>query len=84
MTLTSTNPPCKGSIGSDYDSAVNPTLIIRQAGPRHDTDMLLLRRLKRTFFMNGQFRRYTGCAVGEITLVIAGILIALRIDTGHE
>lgn len=46
--------------------------------------MLHLRRLKRSFFMNRQFRRYLGYAVGEILLVIAGILIALRIDTWHE
>jgi len=34
--------------------------------------------------MNRRFRRYLGYAVGEILLVIAGILIALRIDTWHE
>lgn len=34
--------------------------------------------------MNRQFRRYLGYAAGEILLVIAGILIALRIDTWHE
>lgn len=46
--------------------------------------MLYLRRLKRSFFMNREFRKYLGYAVGEILLVIAGILIALRIDTWHE
>ena len=34
--------------------------------------------------MNREFRRYLGYAVGEIILVIVGILIALRIDTWHE
>lgn len=34
--------------------------------------------------MNRQFRKYLGYAVGEIVLVIAGIVIALRIDTWHE
>ena len=34
--------------------------------------------------MSGQFRKYLGYAVGEILLVIAGILIALRIDTWHD
>ena len=46
--------------------------------------MLYLRRLKRSFFINRQFRRYLGYAVGEILLVIADILIALRIDNWHE
>jgi hypothetical protein len=46
--------------------------------------MLILRHLKRSFFMNREFRRYLGYAVGEILLVIVGILIALRIDTWHE
>ena len=46
--------------------------------------MLFLKRLKRNFYMNRQFRKYLGYAVGEILLVIAGILIALRIDTWHE
>jgi hypothetical protein len=46
--------------------------------------MLYLRRLKRSFFMNRQFRTYLGYAIGEILLVIVGILIALRIDTWHE
>lgn len=34
--------------------------------------------------MDRQFRKYLGYAVGEILLVIAGILIALRLDTWHE
>ena len=34
--------------------------------------------------MNRQFRKYLGYAIGEIVLVILGILIALRIDTWHE
>lgn len=34
--------------------------------------------------MNGRFSRYLACAAAEILLVIAGILIALRIDTWHE
>ena len=34
--------------------------------------------------MNREFRRYLGYAVGEIVLVIIGIVIALRIDTWHE
>jgi hypothetical protein len=46
--------------------------------------MLFLRRLKRNFYMNRQFRKYLGYAVGEILLVIVGILIALRLDTWHE
>lgn len=57
---------------------------LRRRSARHGEGMLLLRRLKRGFYMNGQFRRYLGYAIGEIALVIAGILIALRIDTWHE
>ena len=34
--------------------------------------------------MGRKYRRYVGYATGEIVLVIAGILIALRIDTWHE
>ncbi|NNC76788.1 MAG: hypothetical protein HKN77_02425, partial [Woeseiaceae bacterium] len=34
--------------------------------------------------MNREFRRYFGYAVGEILLVIVGIIIALQIDTWYE
>lgn len=46
--------------------------------------MLLYRRIKRKFFMSREFRKYLGYAVGEILLVIVGILIALQIDTWYE
>jgi hypothetical protein len=46
--------------------------------------MLLYRRIKREFLVNREFRKYLGYAVGEILLVIAGILIALQIDTWYE
>ena len=51
---------------------------------RRQVAMLILRQIKRSLFMNREFRRYLGYAVGEIILVIVGILIALRIDTWHE
>jgi hypothetical protein len=46
--------------------------------------MLNLRRLKRTVFLNRDTRRYIGYAVGEILLVIVGILIALQIDNWNS
>ena len=34
--------------------------------------------------MNREFRRYLGYAIGEILLVVAGIFIALQIDTWYQ
>lgn len=42
--------------------------------------LLFLRRLKHAHFMNERFRRYLLYALGELLLVIVGILIALQID----
>ena len=46
--------------------------------------LLLLRRLKHGVFMNNEFRKYLGYAVGELLLVIVGILVALQIDNWNE
>ena len=46
--------------------------------------LLLLRRLKHNLFMKSEFRRYLAYAVGELMLVIIGILIALQIDNWNE
>lgn len=46
--------------------------------------MLGLRWLKRTVFLDHDSRRYIGYAVGEIFLVIVGILIALQIDNWNS
>jgi len=46
--------------------------------------MLGLRWLKHTVFLNRDSRRYIGYAVGEILLVIVGILIALQIDNWNS
>ncbi len=46
--------------------------------------MLGLRWLKRTVFLNRDTRRYVGYGVGEILLVIVGILIALQIDNWNS
>jgi hypothetical protein len=46
--------------------------------------MLFYRWIKRGFFMSREFRRYLGYAIGEILLVIVGIIIALQIDTWYE
>ena len=42
--------------------------------------ILILRKIKQTLFNNGQFRRYLLYALGEMVLVIIGILIALLIN----
>jgi hypothetical protein len=41
---------------------------------------LILRNLKKSQFNNAEFRKYLLYALGEMTLVIIGILIALQID----
>ena len=46
--------------------------------------MLLYRWIKRDSFMNREFGKYLWYAVGEILLVVAGIVIALQIDTWYE
>ncbi len=46
--------------------------------------MLGLRWLKHTAFLNRDSRRYIGYAVGEVLLVIVGILIALQIDNWNS
>lgn len=46
--------------------------------------LFLLRRLKHNEFMSDQFRKYVGYAIGELLLVIVGILIALQIDNWNE
>ena len=42
--------------------------------------LLLLRKMKQGFFSNQEFRKYLLYALGEMALVIIGILIALQID----
>ena len=46
--------------------------------------LLLLRRMKHDVFMKREFHKYLGYAVGELLLVIVGILIALQIDNWNE
>lgn len=46
--------------------------------------MLIYRWIKRNSFMNRELVRYLWYAFGEILLVIAGIIIALQIDSWHE
>ncbi len=46
--------------------------------------LLHLRRLKHEEFMSDRFRKYIGYAVGELLLVVVGILIALQIDNWNE
>ncbi len=42
--------------------------------------LLVLRKLKQSYFDNAEFRKYLLYALGEMALLIVGILIALRID----
>ena len=42
--------------------------------------LILLRKLKHNLFTSGEFRKYLLYALGEMVLVIIGILIALQID----
>jgi hypothetical protein len=42
--------------------------------------LLILRNLKQSYFANAEFRKYLLYAIGEMGLVIIGILIALQID----
>jgi hypothetical protein len=46
--------------------------------------MLMTRWYKRSHFMNGYIRRYLSYAVGEVLLVIVGIVIVLQIGAWHE
>lgn len=42
--------------------------------------LLLLRRIRYGHWMKGSVSRYLGYALGEVVLVVAGILIALQVD----
>lgn len=42
--------------------------------------LLLLRKMKQSYFDREEFRKYMLYAVGEIMLIIVGILVALQID----
>jgi hypothetical protein len=44
----------------------------------------LLRKVRRTLLSGGKFRGYIGYAIGEIILVVIGILIALQINNWNE
>ena len=43
-----------------------------------------LRRIRRSLINSGHMRKYTIYAVGEIALVVIGILIALQINNWNE
>ena len=42
------------------------------------------RAIRRGLLEQGKLKRYTGYALGEIVLVVAGILIALQINNANE
>ncbi len=46
--------------------------------------LLLIRKMKRTFFANKQFHNYLLYAIGEMVLVVIGILIALQINNWNS
>ncbi len=46
--------------------------------------LLMLRKMKRGYFANKQFRNYLLYALGEMVLVVIGILIALQIDNWND
>ncbi|MGJ8678993.1 DUF6090 family protein [Paraglaciecola sp.] len=46
--------------------------------------LIILRKIKRTFFSNQQFQNYLLYALGEIVLVVIGILIALQINSWNS
>ncbi len=46
--------------------------------------LLILRQLRRSFFQPGKLRTYIAYAVGEILLIVVGILIAVQIGNWNE
>ncbi|QXD25802.1 hypothetical protein F7C95_07935 [Opitutia bacterium ISCC 51] len=42
--------------------------------------LFIFRKLRRSFFQPGKFRTYIAYAIGEILLIVIGILIALQIQ----
>lgn len=46
--------------------------------------LLLLRKMKRDFFDRQEFRKYSLYGVGELVLIVIGILIALQIDNWNS
>ena len=46
--------------------------------------LLMLRKMKRGYFANKEFRNYLLYALGEMVLVVIGILIALQIDNWND
>lgn len=46
--------------------------------------LLIIRKIKRAFFANKQFKNYLLYALGEIVLVVIGILIALQINNRNS
>ena len=44
----------------------------------------VFRKIRQGLFSSGKFRSYLGYALGEIILVVIGILIALQINNWNE
>ena len=46
--------------------------------------LFILRKLRRSFFVPGKLRTYLAYAIGEIALIVVGILIAVEIGDGNQ
>ena len=46
--------------------------------------LLILRKMKQSYFSDNEFRKYLLYALGEMVLVVVGILIALQIDNWNS
>jgi hypothetical protein len=46
--------------------------------------LLILRKMKKSYFDDNEFRKYLLYALGEMALVVVGILIALQIDNWNS
>jgi hypothetical protein len=42
--------------------------------------LFIFRKLRRSFFLPGKVRTYVAYAVGEISLIMVGILLAFSVD----
>ena len=46
--------------------------------------LFIFRKLRRSFFLPGKVRTYLAYAVGEIALIMIGILLALQISEWNQ